>query len=55
MIVPASMALTNSTTFTSPSGVRREISRYTRPAAAAAAAGLLAVLVHLVLRFASGP
>jgi hypothetical protein len=49
-----SLNFTGSTTFTSQSGVRNEIARYTRPVAATAAAGLLALALYLVLRLTAG-
>jgi hypothetical protein len=49
-----SLNFTGSTTFTSQSGVRREIARYTRPVVATAIAGLLALAFHVVLRLATG-
>jgi hypothetical protein len=49
-----SLNFTGSTTFTSQSGVRNEIAHYTRPMAASAAAGLLALALYVVLRLTAG-
>jgi hypothetical protein len=49
-----SLNFTGSTTFTSQSGVRNEIARYTRPVVATAAAGLLALVLSVALRFTAG-